>query len=66
MTRSTRTSAECQYYEATCICDLTAKVCDANCCCDTECPASYRAMVQAEGKCKSEASLLWRITLNTT
>ena len=29
--------SECTVYECGCICDLTAKKCDPNCCCDTEC-----------------------------
>jgi len=33
-------SATCDVFSCNCPCDLTAAACDANCCCDPECPRS--------------------------
>ena len=35
-----RSQSECVIFDCDCKCDLTAGVCDMNCCCDTECTAS--------------------------
>ena len=34
------TTSTCTYYACNCACDLTAGVCDFNCCCDPDCSSS--------------------------
>ncbi|OQR96784.1 hypothetical protein ACHHYP_13624 [Achlya hypogyna] len=41
----------CYMFDCTCPCDVTAGVCDAYCCCDTECPATHVDAIAAQGLC---------------
>eukprot|EP00605_Chrysophyceae_sp_TOSAG23-4_P000774 GSChrysophyteH1.ASY1.ANO1.863.1 assembled CDS len=47
------TTAECDLFQCTCSCDVTAGVCDYNCCCDPDCSADQKSRFAAVG-CASE------------
>lgn len=35
------TKSTCDYFACTCACDITAGVCDYNCCCDVDCTGKF-------------------------
>lgn len=48
---------DCSQFDCTCICDLTAGVCDHNCCCDKECSAVQQDRLNTQGDCLHEGPL---------
>ncbi len=44
-------SRTCNKFDCGCVCDLLPDACDANCCCDSACPAGVVAAVNAAGQC---------------
>lgn len=48
------TDDECELFECGCICDLTAGMCDLNCCCDSECTDSQRERFEDKETCLNE------------
>ena len=59
------TGSICEAYTCGCACDLTAGACDANCCCDTECPAAQISTWQNAGLCLPEGQVHTGIQLCT-
>jgi hypothetical protein len=47
-------SANCDYFQCTCACDLTAGQCDYNCCCDPDCTSAETARFEATDSCAFE------------
>eukprot|EP01035_Chromulina_nebulosa_P017563 gene17563-23129_t len=48
------TLATCSLFECTCLCDLTAAVCDYNCCCDPDCSSYQIARFKTLDVCSTE------------
>ncbi|KAJ8612268.1 hypothetical protein CTAYLR_002925 [Chrysophaeum taylorii] len=56
------TDRECTLFECTCICDLTAGMCDHNCCCDHECTGTQRARFEDLERCEPEGPVAEEVT----
>ena len=53
----TRSGGEaCTFFNCDCPCNLQAGVCDANCCCDTECTATEREIFALSGTCSGDSN----------
>ncbi len=48
---SLSTVRSCTKFDCGCVCDVLPGACDANCCCDVECPAAVVQAVVAAGNC---------------
>ena len=46
----------CLNFDCACLCDLTAGVCDANCCCDTECSQDEINIFRDSDSCADETT----------
>lgn len=53
---------DCTLFECTCICDLTAGMCDPNCCCDAECSQEQASRFEAVEGCQAEGPVAEEIT----
>lgn len=49
-------------FECSCICDLTAGMCDHNCCCDEECTSEQRERFEDIEQCQPEGPVAEEIT----
>lgn len=49
-----RVGRPCSRFDCTCVCDVSAGSCDANCCCDVECAADATARARSAGTCLPE------------
>lgn len=57
-----RGDSDCEVFDCTCICDLTAGECDHNCCCDKECDEAQRQRFDAIQACLPEGTQNGEIT----
>jgi len=57
-----RGDSDCEVFDCTCICDLTAGECDHNCCCDKECNEAQRQRFDAIQACLPEGAQNGEIT----
>ena len=56
------TDDDCELFECSCVCDLTAGACDYNCCCDEECSAAQRSRFEDLDSCVAEGPVDEEIT----
>lgn len=50
------TRYNCKYFGCSCACDVTANVCDYNCCCDPDCSDSAISRFESLGACSFEGN----------
>ena len=53
--RRDTSSTECEAFDCTCNCDLTATVCDYNCCCDADCEEEEKKRFSDPQQCSAGA-----------